>query len=128
MRLFLLGRFWLAMIALVAAGAARGSEPPKPPPDASAAAKDTPAPRPAPPAPSSTLDVTVLDPAEKPVEGAFVTAQPVVGAYVGMNLQAGKVRSAVTGKDGRARLERMPRGPWRVSALPAASPRGRSPV
>jgi protocatechuate 3,4-dioxygenase beta subunit len=103
MRRFLPSCSSLAMLALLAAGAAPAGEPPKPPP------------RPSRPPSPSTLDVTVLDPAGKPVEGAFVTALPAFGAYTGAELQAGKLRSAITDKDGRARLDRMPRGPWSVT-------------
>ena len=71
--------------------------------------------RPVQPPSPSTLDVTVLDPAGKPVEGAFVLAMPSVGAWAGIDLLTAKLRSGVSGGDGRARLERMPKAPWQVS-------------
>ncbi len=74
-----------------------------------------PAPRRAQPAMPSTLEVTVVGPTSQPVEGAFVMALPAVGAYFGMQLQVEKLRSGITGKDGRVRLEQMPTGPWSVT-------------
>lgn len=105
----------LATAAILAAGGAPAGEPPKSTPAAPAAAKVKASPRSA--SSPTILDVTVLDPAGKPVDGAFVMALPELGAYVGTQLQAENVRSAVTGKDGRAHLERMPRGPWSVTAF-----------
>jgi len=60
--------------------------------------------------------VTVVDPTGRPVEGAVVLATPVFGAWVGAQLQADKVRSALTDKAGRATLERLPAAPWAVEA------------
>jgi protocatechuate 3,4-dioxygenase beta subunit len=114
MRRLLSSRSSLAIVALLAAAAAAG-EPPKAPATAPPAASAKPAPRPSLPQSPSTLAVTVLDPVGKPVEGAFVMALPVLGAYIGAELQAGKLRSAITDKDGRAGLDRMPRGPWSVT-------------
>ena len=64
----------------------------------------------------SSIDVTVLDVAGRPIEGALVTALPAVGAYDGMQLRVEKLRFGITGKDGRTRLEKMPLGPWSVTA------------
>ena len=68
------------------------------------------------PAPVTSLDITVSDPAGKPVEGAFVLALPVTGAYLPFGgLAADKIRSTVTGREGKARLESLPPGPWDVT-------------
>jgi protocatechuate 3,4-dioxygenase beta subunit len=67
------------------------------------------------PAPVTGLDVTVTDAAGKPVEGAFVIAIPVQGAYRPFGeLAPEKVRSTLTGRDGKAKLESLPPGPWTV--------------
>jgi protocatechuate 3,4-dioxygenase beta subunit len=68
------------------------------------------------PAPVTSLDVAVFDPAGKPVEAAFVVAVPVEGAYRSFgSLAAEKVRSNLTSRDGKARLDSLPPGPWNVS-------------
>ena len=79
-------------------------------------------PKPAPPAsrtkptsPVTTLDAVVTDPAGKPVEGAFVVAIPVEGPYrPSGGLAPDKVRSTLTGREGKAKLESLPPGPWTV--------------
>lgn len=68
------------------------------------------------PASPSKLEVAVVDPAGRPVEGAVVLATPVYGAWAGAQLRTEKVRSAVTDKSGRATLEHLPRAPWAVEA------------
>ena len=43
-------------------------------------------------------------------------AVPVQGAYRAFGaLASEKVRSTVTGREGKAKLESLPRGPWNVS-------------
>ncbi len=104
-------------VALALFAVAGAQVPPKP-----AAAAQTPvssparkAPKPAPP-PVTRLDVVVTDPAGRPVEGAFVMAVPVQGAYRSFGgLAPEKVRSTVTGREGKARLESLPPGPWNVT-------------
>jgi hypothetical protein len=67
------------------------------------------------PAPVTTLDVAVTDAAGKPVEGAFVVALPVRGAYrASGELATERVRTTVTGREGKAKLEALPPGPWNV--------------
>ena len=67
-------------------------------------------------APITTLDLAVTDTAAKPVEGAFVMALPVRGGYrPSGELATDKARTTVTGRDGRAKLESLPPGPWNVS-------------
>ena len=79
-------------------------------------AGDTPKPTPPLPAAAASLDVTVTDPAGRPFEGAFVTAFPSTGASgPAGGPQAGTERHAVTGREGRARLEALPPGPWTVT-------------
>ena len=64
----------------------------------------------------STLEVTVLDAAGRPVQGALVLAYASVGAFTPSGqMSSERRRSALTGSDGRARLEPMPRPPWNVS-------------
>lgn len=67
--------------------------------------------------PVTILDITVADPSGKPVEGAYVMALPVQGAYrpFGGGRASDKIRSTVTGRDGKARLESLPPGPWNVT-------------
>ncbi len=68
------------------------------------------------PPPVTSLEVAVTDPAGKPVEGAFVMAVPVQGAYRSFGgLAPEKVRSTVTGREGKATLESLPPGPWNVT-------------
>ena len=70
----------------------------------------------APPPPVTSLDVTVTGPAGGPVEGALVLAVPSQGAYRSFGgLAPEKVRSTLTGREGRARLESLPPGPWNVT-------------
>ena len=69
---------------------------------------------PAPPRVTS-LDITVTDPTGQPIEGAFVLAVPVTGASMPSgDLAADKIRSTLTGREGKARLESLPPGPWNV--------------
>ena len=124
-------RLWCAALALNAAIAVAGGEPPKAPPVKAAPRPSTgeakplrPVARPVQPVSPPTLEVTVVDAAGKPIEGAFVMATPSVGAYVGVQLQTDKLRSAIAGKDGRARLERMPRAPWEVAVRARGFARG----
>jgi protocatechuate 3,4-dioxygenase beta subunit len=79
--------------------AAAGKSPPKKPP------------------PVTRLEVAVADPQGHPVEGAFVLVRPVFGAFrpFGGGLDPAKLRSTVTGRDGKARLESLPPGPWDVT-------------
>ena len=67
-----------ALFALVASAQTQSPPAPVTPPKAPAAAPARKAPKAAPP-PVTSLDVTVTDPAGKPVEGAFVMALPVAG-------------------------------------------------
>ena len=70
----------------------------------------------APPAAATWLDITVADAAGRPFEGAFVMASPSVGASrAAGELAPEKVRHTVTGRDGRARLEALPPGPWTLT-------------
>lgn len=72
-------------------------------------------PKPAAAPPVTSLDVTVSDPAGSPVAGALVAALPVEGAYGPTGLVvASRFRSLVSGREGKARLESLPRGPWTV--------------
>jgi hypothetical protein len=73
---------------------------------------------PPPTAPRATsLDVSVADVAGQPLEGAFVMAIPSTDvSRTTSGLQPGKLRHAVTGPDGRARIEVLPPGPWTVTA------------
>ena len=69
-----------------------------------------------PPPRVTSLDVTVHDPKGQPLEGAFVLAAPVTGAYVPFGgLAADRIRSTLTGREGKARLESLPPGPWNVT-------------
>ena len=72
---------------------------------------------PPPAKPVTSLDVTVADASGKPVEGAYVMALPAQGAYrpFGGGLAPDKVRSTVTGREGKARLESLPAAPWSVT-------------
>jgi protocatechuate 3,4-dioxygenase beta subunit len=94
-------------IALVASAESRA---PATPPSPKAPAPARQAPKTAPPV--TSLDVTVTDPAGRPVEGAFVAAVPAQGAYRSTGgLATEKVRSTLTGREGKARLESLPPGP-----------------
>ena len=87
----------------------------QPPPKAVGPAPARKAPK-APPPPVTSLDVTVTDPAGKPVEGAFVMALPTQGAYRPYGgIAPEKVRSTITGREGKAKLESLPPGPWNVT-------------
>ena len=107
--------FLSLVLALVACGQAQ-------PPSKPAEGRKTPAfvtagktPK-APPPPVTSLDVTVTDPTGKPVEGAFVMALPTQGAYRPYGgIAPEKVRSTITGREGRAKLESLPPGPWNVT-------------
>jgi protocatechuate 3,4-dioxygenase beta subunit len=101
------------LLALVASAQAPAT--PSAPPKPKAAAPVRKAPKVAPP-PVTSLDVAVTDPAGKPVEGAFVMALPVQGAYRPFGgIAPEKVRSTLTGREGKARLESLPPGPWNVT-------------
>jgi protocatechuate 3,4-dioxygenase beta subunit len=65
----------------------------------------------APSAPS--LEVVVTERGGAPLEGALVTAFPEASAPRAALLPR-EARSVFTGRDGRARLDRLPPGPWRV--------------
>jgi len=68
------------------------------------------------PPPVTSLDVSVTGPAGKPIEGAFVAALPVEGAYsVAGVLVASRFRSSVSGREGKAKLESLPAAPWNVT-------------
>ena len=102
-----------ALLALVAS-----AQTPSPTAPAVPAKAKAPAPArkvPKPPPTVTILDVTVTDPAGKPIEGAFVLALPAEGAYRPFGgLATEKVRSTLTGREGKARLESLPPGPWNV--------------
>jgi len=107
--------FLSLVLALVACGQAQ-------PPSKPAEGRKTPAfvtagktPK-APPPPVTSLDVTVTDPTGKPVEGAVVMALPTQGAYRPYGgIAPEKVRSTLTGRAGKAKLEGLPAGPWNVT-------------
>lgn len=66
----------------------------------------------------ASLDVIVTDHAGKPVEGAVVVALPAQNAYrPSGGLATEKVRSTLTGHEGKAQLESLPSGPWNVTVL-----------
>ena len=88
-----------ALIALVLAPAV-GSQ------DAGLEPRETTAP--------ARLEVTVLDDAGEPVEGALITALPSTGGYRGFGIDPEKLRATVTGAGGRTTLESLPPGPWTV--------------
>jgi protocatechuate 3,4-dioxygenase beta subunit len=96
-------------VVYVPGPASRASTPVASPPAASPAKRF-------PPAAAASLDVLVSDAAGKPVEGAFVMAVPSVGGYGRWGvLVADRMRSTLTSREGRARLESLPAGPWRVT-------------
>lgn len=103
-----------AGLAALAAAQAPPASIPKPA-QAASPAKPTPPPasrRPATP-PPARLDVLVLDPAGRPVEGAFVAVVPVTGAHrPSGQIAPEKTRTGFTSTDGRVRLEALPPGPW----------------
>ncbi len=108
----------MSFLPLVLALAAWGQAPPSAQPTAgqksSAAAPARKAEKVALP-PVATLDVTVTDPAGKPVGGALAMAVPVQEALLSRGAIAReKVRSALTGREGQAKLESLPPGPWNV--------------
>ena len=101
--------FALGAALLCLVPAAEPSDPQKAPP-ASVSRKVPPPPR------VTSLDVTVNDLKGQPIEGAFVLAAPVTGAFLPFGgLAADKVRSTLTGREGKARLESLPPGPWNVT-------------
>ena len=103
------------VLALVAVAQAPSPAKPDAPPKAPASRPAPKATKPPPP-PVNSLEVAVADPAGKPIEGAFVMAVPVQGAYRSFGgLAPEKVRSTVTGREGKARLESLPPGPWNVT-------------
>lgn len=103
-----------ALLGLIRSADAVQPPPQKPPAPQKAAASAPEGKRAAPP-PATRLDVTVTDAAGRPVAGAFVTALPEQGAYRTYGgIAREKLRTALTGRDGRARLESMPSGPWTV--------------
>jgi protocatechuate 3,4-dioxygenase beta subunit len=113
----------VAAVSLAATGRPQDSRPPATPPPAapqpSRSAPVKPAarkPSPPKPPPVTHLHVTVTDAKGRPVKGAFVLAQPVSGAYRPFGgLDPAKLRSTVTGRDGKATLESLPPGPWNVT-------------
>jgi protocatechuate 3,4-dioxygenase beta subunit len=117
-------RGFFILLALSLALAASAQEPPRPPaekpaspgPAVPSTTKPAASASRSRPAPVTTLDVTVTDPASRPVEGAFVMAVPVEGAYRSFGaLAAEKVRSNLTSREGKVRLDSLPPGPWNVS-------------
>ena len=110
-------RGFFALLAVsFALGAPAGAQTATPPatPKVTAAPPARKAPK-APPPPVTSLDVTVTDPAGKPVAGALVMALPAQGAYRPFGgLAMEKIRSTLTGAEGRAKLESLPPGPWNV--------------
>jgi len=69
------------------------------------------------PKPVAGLEVTVTDPAGKPVEGALVMALATERLYrPDGEVDSSRVRSALTGRDGRARIDAPPPAPWTVVA------------
>ncbi len=104
----LLGALAAGLAALAVAQAPPASKS-VPPPAPGPAAKA----RPSAPSPPTRLDVLVVDPAGRPVEGAFVAVAPVTGAYrPGGEIAPEKARTGFTSADGRVRLEALPPGPW----------------
>jgi protocatechuate 3,4-dioxygenase beta subunit len=104
-----------ALIALVASAQTQSPPAPVTPPKPPATAPARKTPKAVPPLVTS-LDVTVTDPAGKPVEGAFVMAVPSQGAYRPFGAVAPeKVRSTLTGREGKAKLEPLAPGPWNVT-------------
>ena len=90
-----------ALLALVASAQTPSPTAPAVPAKAKAPAQTRKVPKPPPTV--TILDVTVTDPAGKPVEGAFVLALPAEGAYRPFGgLATEKIRSTLTGHEGRA--------------------------
>src|SRR5512143_1737316 len=114
------GFFALAVVSTAVAASAQA--PPKAPAQNPTGREVPSKPKPAAPAsrtrptsPVTTLDVVVTDPAGKPVEGALVVAIPVQGAYRPFGgVAPDKVRSTLTGREGKAKLESLSPGPWTV--------------
>jgi len=103
------------VFALVVSAPTQSPPQPVTPPKAPSSAPARKAPK-APPRPVTSLDVTVTDSAGKPVEGAFVMALPTQGAYRPYGgIAPEKVRSTLTGREGKAKLESLPPGPWNVT-------------
>jgi len=103
------------VFALVASAQTQPQPGPAAPPKAPASAPTRKAPK-TPPSPVTSLDVTVTDPTGRPVEGAFVMALPTQGAYRPYGgIAPEKVRSTLTGRAGKAKLEGLPAGPWNVT-------------
>jgi protocatechuate 3,4-dioxygenase beta subunit len=101
------------VLALAAWAETQSPATPEAPPKAKVAAPARKAPK---PPPVTSLDVTVTDSAGRPVEGAFVVALPAQGAYRPFGgLATEKVRSTLTGREGKAKLESLPPGPWNVT-------------
>ncbi len=106
----------VALLGVLASAEALQAPPqPAAPPKAPASAPAPKAAKTAPP-PVTSLDVTVTDLAGKPVEGAVVIALPAQGAdrtYGGIADE--KARSTVSGREGKAKLDSLPPGPWNVT-------------
>ena len=103
------------VFALLASAQTQTPPPPVAPPKPPVSSPTARARKAAPP-PITSLDITVTDPAGKPVEGAFVMAVPSQGAYRSFGgLAPEKVRSTLTGREGKAMLESLPPGPWNVT-------------
>ncbi|HYN05449.1 MAG TPA: carboxypeptidase regulatory-like domain-containing protein, partial [Vicinamibacteria bacterium] len=104
-----------ALFALVASAQTPSAPGPVTPPKAPASAPTRKSPKTPPPLITS-LDVAVTDPAGKPLEGAFVMALPTQGAYRPYGgIAPEKVRSTLTGREGKAKLESLPPGPWSLT-------------
>jgi hypothetical protein len=109
-----LGTAGLLLFLAALTGAEGLQAPPKPAPAKPAPAAPTRSAAKAPPI--TTLVLTVTGPAGKPVEGAVVVVVPVVGAFLPSgSVSSEKLRSAVTGREGGARLDALPPGPWHVT-------------
>lgn len=99
----------LLLGCVAAASAAHAAAPPQVPPPARQRQTSAAAP--------STLDVTVVDTAARPLAGALVQVLSSVGAFnPSLQMSAARRRSALTNADGKARFASVPRAPWIVSA------------
>ncbi|HUL77712.1 MAG TPA: carboxypeptidase regulatory-like domain-containing protein [Vicinamibacteria bacterium] len=102
----------LAVLLALVASAQTSPSPPPAAPEKGTASMPAQGSRKTPPPVVTSLDVTVIDRADKPVEGAFVFVIPVSGAFRSGGVAAEKVRSGFTSRDGTVKISPLPPGPW----------------